>query len=656
MSISQLLRLALTALFVVTAVLVGSVGWSVSSLDQVFSQNDAYHRYTKQIGDQIQTPINNYLLSGNASLLSEIENNILQLGADQHTQGLPEDIRDQLSSQLGTLNDSLASTLREAGKLASPQALLIQNERESAQAIASMRDYIDEAPASVADKKILYLTALVELQDLIGQRMLMRERYFEDPRFEIQQSLNQLIDRITQQADALYKLPRLGVMEEAEEDDLANLLGLAVEEDDQEVSEDKGEEPLSQIRNLASRYSKELKNAQRYVSLKQQSNETATHQLALLTSSFAELEHTIAKRQGEIKLSVYATLAISIGLIVAICIYIGMVMFKLSRVLIRTARNLDSLAQGDLNHQHPLKNKMKEVRSLEGSIDSLRSFLAMLLNEIRSEVNQLHTLQNEAQQSAEKLTGIVATQRDSSSNAAAQMSQLKTSFEEVAVNAAKTNDATRSAHSLVESGFSQVNMTGRNIKDLATEVELTSSALADLERETSAINDVLNVIRGFAEQTNLLALNAAIEAARAGDSGRGFAVVADEVRNLATNTAKSADDIQAIIERLSDTTATAVDRMNQQEQKASSVVELAAEAESAIEQIRQAIHQINDMNSLIATTTKQQSSATVEITTAMEHSSHTATHAIDAAEHSKRHASQLAQVSTQLTTLVSQLH
>ena len=289
-------------------------------------------------------------------------------------------------------------------------------------------------------------------------------------------------------------------------------------------------------------------------------------------------------------------------------------------------------------------------------IPLLRSFLAMLLNEIRSEVNQLHTLQNEAQQSAEKLTGIVATQRDSSSNAAAQMSQLKTSFEEVAVNAAKTNDATRSAHSLVESGFSQVNMTGRNIKDLATEVELTSSALADLERETSAINDVLNVIRGFAEQTNLLALNAAIEAARAGDSGRGFAVVADEVRNLATNTAKSADDIQAIIERLSDTTATAVDRMNQQEQKASSVVELAAEAESAIEQIRQAIHQINDMNSLIATTTKQQSSATVEITTAMEHSSHTATHAIDAAEHSKRHASQLAQVSTQLTTLVSQLH
>ncbi len=656
MSISQLLRLALTALFVVTAVLVGSIGWSISSLDKAFSQNDAYHKYTQQIGQKIQTPINNYLLSGNASLLTEIEHNIVQLGSDEKTAGLPENIQKTLSLHLSTLNESLGSTLREAGKLANPQALLIQNERESTQTIATVLDYVNEAADSAAGLRLQYLSALIELQGLTSQRTLLRERYFARPRPEIRHSLNRLIDRVSNKTTAIDQLPRLGVLQAAEVDDLARMLGLEVNNSEQPSAEDKGDELISQLRSLASRYSKELDNAQRYASLKQHSNDTAMGQLNKLTSSFAELEHTIAAYQDEIKLSVYITLGISIALIVMICIYIGMVMYKLSRVIIRTVRNLDRLAQGDLNHQEPLKNRMKEVLSLESSIASLRGFLSMLLDEIKNEVKQLHTLQNEAQSSAEKLTGIVATQRDSSSNAAAQMSQLKISFEEVAENAAKTNEATRSAHALIESGFTQVNTTGRNIQQLASEVEMTSSALSDLERDTKAINDVLEVIRGFAEQTNLLALNAAIEAARAGESGRGFAVVADEVRNLATNTAKSADDIQTIIERLSHTTSTAVSRMSKQEKQASSVVGLANEAEQAIDQIRQAIYQINDMNSLIAAATKQQSSATLEITSAMEHSSHTANHAIDAAEHSKHHASQLAQVSTQLTALVSQLH
>jgi methyl-accepting chemotaxis protein len=194
---------------------------------------------------------------------------------------------------------------------------------------------------------------------------------------------------------------------------------------------------------------------------------------------------------------------------------------------------------------------------------------------------------------------------------AGALEETASSMEELTSAVRQNADHARQANALAGAA-SAVALKGGDV------VAQVVQTMGSIHASAKKITDIISVIDGIAFQTNILALNAAVEAARAGEQGRGFAVVAAEVRNLAHRSANAAKEIKGLIEmsvREVDTGTALVGKAGAtMEEIVVSVkrvtdimqeISLATgEQQSGIEQINQAISEMDSMT--------QQNSALVE--------------------------------------------
>ena len=151
----------------------------------------------------------------------------------------------------------------------------------------------------------------------------------------------------------------------------------------------------------------------------------------------------------------------------------------------------------------------------------------------------------------------------------------------------------------------QVSDSARTANDAVSEVEDTGHTMSELAGAADEIGGIVRLIGEIASQTNLLALNATIEAARAGDAGKGFAVVASEVKNLATQTARAAEDITGRIQKIQETTNAAVGAMNSVKTTIAKVSEIASAIAAAVEEQTAATSEISSNATQAASGTEE---------------------------------------------------
>ncbi|RUO32924.1 methyl-accepting chemotaxis protein [Aliidiomarina soli] len=287
---------------------------------------------------------------------------------------------------------------------------------------------------------------------------------------------------------------------------------------------------------------------------------------------------------------------------------------RLLRPLHALLERLTNIASGDADLTQQLdvsgEDEFAQVAAaFNRFIANLRSVVGELASTSQTLASQAQQSMHNAEQSQQALT----RQHNQVDMVATAMNEMTTTVHEVAQNTQEASHSANAAISATDEGHDVVDATIRSIGNLANEVEQAAKVITALKEESVSISGILDAIRSIADQTNLLALNAAIEAARAGEAGRGFAVVADEVRTLAIRVSEATDEIHSMITKLQKSSDDAVAVMDRGQEQAAQSVSDAEQTGLALQRIREAIYQINDMNAQVAAASEEQSTVAEDI-------------------------------------------
>jgi methyl-accepting chemotaxis protein len=260
------------------------------------------------------------------------------------------------------------------------------------------------------------------------------------------------------------------------------------------------------------------------------------------------------------------------------------------------------IAAGDLTVA--IDTKAGDQSSLLYAIKRMRDSLATIVGQVRVGTDSMATASSQIAAGNLDLSSRTEQQASSLEETASSMEELTSTVRQNADNARQANQLAQSASAVAIKGGEVV----------AQVVETMGS----INNSSNKIVDIIGVIDGIAFQTNILALNAAVEAARAGEQGRGFAVVATEVRSLAQRSAAAAKEIKTLIgdsvdkveagSKLVEQAGNTMDEVVASVKRVTGIMgeitDASSEQSAGIEQVNQAIAQMD--------TVTQQNAALVE--------------------------------------------
>ncbi|MGE4506100.1 MAG: methyl-accepting chemotaxis protein, partial [Desulfovibrionaceae bacterium] len=215
---------------------------------------------------------------------------------------------------------------------------------------------------------------------------------------------------------------------------------------------------------------------------------------------------------------VVGLVAVLVGVLVALLI-LRAVSRQLGKDPAEVADIAKSIARGDLRLQF----------DATGGVYGDMRLMVERLTQVVSEVSEAT---DNVASGSEELSATAGTLSQGATEQAASIEEVSASMEQMTANIQQnTENAKQTEHIALKA---------------AADAQDGGQAVVSAVDAMKNIAEKISIIEEIARQTNLLALNAAIEAARAGEHGKGFAVVAAEVRKLAERSGQAAGEISEL--------------------------------------------------------------------------------------------------------------
>lgn len=274
-----------------------------------------------------------------------------------------------------------------------------------------------------------------------------------------------------------------------------------------------------------------------------------------------------------------------------------------------------------------------------------------LVRGLEKDSKQVAKISEAVHSSSQKMAAGASEQASSLQETTSTVEEMAAGTRHNADHAREADTLSRAANSKADQGVRAARATANEVRERIHKLDVAVKAIEDSTQSTAK---VVGTIDSIAFQTNLLSLNAAVEAARAGEHGKGFAVVANEVRKLAQRSAeevgttnelvktaqKNAQHIKAVSGELETYLITAV---------AENMVALFEEAVASSDRVTQLMSEVANASDEQALGIEQVNQAVLQMDQITQMSA-------SSAEESATVSEELAYQAAQLKTIVDELH
>ncbi|HJV53149.1 MAG TPA: methyl-accepting chemotaxis protein [Noviherbaspirillum sp.] len=310
-------------------------------------------------------------------------------------------------------------------------------------------------------------------------------------------------------------------------------------------------------------------------------NNLVQYQLDMAKKEFQDNE----TRYRWVRNSCVSGMLFSVLLGTIICIWLVHAIAKPMADAVKVAR---SVAAGDLTNKIEVTSG-DETGQLLQALKEMNESLVRIVSEVRGGTETIATASSQIASGNMDLSARTETQASSLEETASSMEQLTGTVKQNADSAIQANQLAMSASEVATKGGAVVSQ--------------VVSTMGSINESAKKIVDIIGVIDSIAFQTNILALNAAVEAARAGEQGKGFAVVATEVRQLAQRSAAAAKEIKSLID--------------DSVEKVDTGAKLVDQAGATMKEIVDSVRRVTDIMSEISVASKEQTDGIEQVNQAI---------------------------------------